>query len=352
MNLSDPIIEVDDRILITGANGFIGRRVVHSLLANGYARLRCFVRPSANINDLEDTRSRFSNREVEIYRGNLLSKDDCQKATRGVRLIIHLAAGVGKAYPTCVLNSVVTTRNLLEATLPDGELLRFLNVSSFAVYDPTSLPRGTTLDETCPVIARPEDRGEAYCYGKVKQDEIVAEYHRNHDIPYVIVRPGAVFGPGKNAITGRVGIDTFGVYFHMGGRNQIPFVFVDNCAEAIVFASLKTGIDGEVYNIVDDDLPISQDFLINYKRNVKNFRSINVHHRASYLLCWLWQKYSAWSDGQFPPVFNTNRWAAEWKGHRYSNRKLKIETGWKPCVPMKQAMQMYFDYSKKAGGLQ
>ena len=63
------------------------------------------------------------------------------------------------------------------------------------------------LDESCPVESRPELRGDPYCFAKVKQDELLIEYGKNPGVPYVILRPGAVYGPGKKEITGRVGID-------------------------------------------------------------------------------------------------------------------------------------------------
>ena len=69
-------------------------------------------------------------------RGNLLSLNDCVMATKDVSVIIHLAAGRGeKSFPDAFLNSAVTTRNLLEAALVHKCLRRFVNVSSFAVYD-------------------------------------------------------------------------------------------------------------------------------------------------------------------------------------------------------------------------
>ena len=55
---------------------------------------------------------------VEVIRGNLLSMSDCIAATKDAALVIHLAAGRGeKSFPDAFLNSVVTTRNLLEASL-------------------------------------------------------------------------------------------------------------------------------------------------------------------------------------------------------------------------------------------
>ena len=183
-------------------------------------------------------------------------------------VIYHLAAGTGeKSFPDAFLNSVVATRNLLDAGLQAARLRRFVLVSSFAVYSNCQKPHGRLLDESCPVEEHPELRGEAYCFAKVKQEQIVTEYGKNHGIPYVLVRPGSVYGARKSEITGRVGISTFGPYLHLGGSNTIPFTFVDNCAEAIVLAGLVKGVDGEAFNVVDDDLPSSRQFLRLYKKN-------------------------------------------------------------------------------------
>jgi len=170
----------------------------------------------------------------------------------------------------------------------------------------------------------------------------VREYGKKHGIPYVIVRPGSVYGPGKKQITGRVGVDTFGVFLHLGGGNRIPFTYVDNCADAIVLAGLRPGIETEVFNIVDDDLPSSRRFLSLYKRHVKGFRSLYVPHAISYLFCRMWEKYSSWSYGQLPPVFNRRRWHVEIKRTRYSNAKLKSRLGWAPRVSTDEGMAKFF----------
>ncbi len=346
---NDLIIDYHDPILITGSNGFIGSRVVETLLRYGFLNLRCFVRPAGDMTALNKIIHSFGNAHVEWIKGNLLSPNDCERATEGVSVIFHLAAGIDKSFAGAYMNSVVTTRNLLDAAIKNGNLKRFVNVSSFAVYAATKIRRGGLLDETCEVEKRPESRGEAYCYGKAKQDELLIEYGEKYHIPYVIVRPGAVYGPGKNAITGRVGIGTFGVYLHLGGSNRIPLTFVDNCAEAMVLAGIKKGVDGEIFNIVDDELPTSRKFLRLYKKNIGHFKSIPVPYWLSYLFCYAWEGYSKWSEGQFPPVFNRSRWAAEWKGHRYSNQKLKKLLGWTPNVRFDEATKRYFEYIKKSG---
>jgi nucleoside-diphosphate-sugar epimerase len=246
------------------------------------------------------------------------------------------------------MNSVVATRNLLDANLRSGNLKRFVNVSSIAVYSNRDTKRGGVLEETCEVDEEPALRHEAYVYGKVRQDEMVLDYARRFNIPYVIVRPGDVFGPGKKKLSGRVGIDTFGVFLHLGGGNRVPLTYVDNCAEAIVLAGIKEGVDGEVFNIFDDDLPTSRKFLRMYKRNVRQFHSVAIPYRMTYFLCYLWERYSAYSKGQLPPVFNRRSCTADWKRVRYSNKKAKEKLGWSPKVAMNEAMERYFAYMKQS----
>jgi nucleoside-diphosphate-sugar epimerase len=281
---------------------------------------------------------------VEIFEGNLLSRDDCLRISEGAQIIYHLAAGRGeKSFPDAYANSVITTRNLLEACLQHGCLKRFVNVSSFTVYTNRDKPRRGMLDETCPVEQYPALRGTAYCFAKVKQEEMVIEYGKKHGLPYTIIRPGVVYGPGNEQIHGRVGIGTFGIFLHLGGSNRVPLTYVDNCAEAIVLAGIVKGIDGEVFNVVDDDLPSSRRFLRLYKKQVKRFPSVYVPRLLTYALCYLWEKYSAWSQGQLPNTFSRKDWQATWKKTFYTNEKLKKQLGWRQKVPTSEGLNKYFE---------
>jgi nucleoside-diphosphate-sugar epimerase len=331
-----------DRILVTGSNGFIGSKVVEKLLEYGFANIRCFVRPSSRLDRLEKALSRFdAGKNVELVTGDLLSHDDCRKAAKGVSIIYHLAAGMEKSFAGAFMNSALATRNVMDAFLQCGQPKRFVNVSSFAVYSTLSLKRGDLLDESCPLEDAPRERFDAYGFGKLKQEELVKEYGRKYKLPYVIVRPGYVFGPGKRELSGRIGIGTFGFFIQVNGSHSLPLTFVDNCAEAIVLAGLKANVDGEIFNVVDDELLTCRQFLDAYKKKVKSFRSIRIPYFAGYGLCSLWEKYSKWSKNQLPPAFNGRRCAAEWKGNRYSNQKLKDQLDWKPRVSMEKAMEAF-----------
>src|SRR5437764_3646921 len=113
----DSIVGQDDPILITGASGFIGSKVVANLLDRGFRNLRCFARPSSAASRVYSLSGR-PRAGLEVMTGNLLSREDCVAATKDVALIFHLAAGRGeKSFPDAFMNSVVTTRNLLEASM-------------------------------------------------------------------------------------------------------------------------------------------------------------------------------------------------------------------------------------------
>jgi nucleoside-diphosphate-sugar epimerase len=336
---------LEDLILVTGANGFIGSWVVRGLLAQGHQRVRCLTRTKSGSTRLERVCAEVGGSRLEMVHGNLLSRDTCARAADGVAVVYHLAAGVEKSFPGCFLNSAVATRNLLDAVTGRKALRRFVNISSLSVYSNAKVRRGGVIDEMCEIDTKLSERCDPYAYGKAQQDAIVREYGRSRRLPYVIVRPGVTFGPGKARIPGRVGIDTFGVFLHLGLGNRMPLTYVENCAEAIILAGLTPGIERQELNIVDDDLPRSREFLRRYKQSVRRIITIPVPYPLFYLFNIAWERYSSWSGGQLPPVFNRRMCEAYYKSHIFSNQKAKALLGWHPRVGMSEALDRFCAYA-------
>jgi hypothetical protein len=90
-------------------------------------------------------------------------------------------------------------------------------------------------------------------------------------------------------------------------------------------------------------LPSSREYLRMYKRNVRPFYSIYIPPVLSYLLCYLWEKYSIWSEGQLPPVYGRSSWHAYWKKTRYSNEKVKRKLGWQARIGTPEALDGFFE---------
>ena len=335
------IVTPADKILVTGSNGFIGTRAVENLLARGFFNLRCFVRPSSKLDKLQKILAQFpAAKNVELVAGDLLSREDCARAAKDVAVIVHLAAGFDKSFAGAFMNSALATRNLLDAFLEVGQPRRFVNVSSFAVYSNFKMERHALLDENCPLETEPQLRNDAYGFGKLKQEQLVRDYGATRGLKWVILRPGMVYGPGKADLSGRVGINTFGFFMHLGGRNEMPMTFVDNCADAIVLAALKPGVDGEIFNVVDDERLTSREFLAR-RKEAKNFFSVWVPYPLIQFGSGLWEDFSKQRHGQLPPVFNRRRCAAEWGGNTFSNDKLHKVLGWTPKVTTEDALKQF-----------
>ena len=342
-----PDLPRDTRILITGGNGFVGSRMVRCLLEQGFTNLACITRSGATLQALA---AEFPHATVDLIVGNLLSPDACRVAVKGAEVVYHLAAGFARNFPGCVLNSVVTTRNLLDAVVAEGAVTRFVNVSSMSVYSNEHIPRRGPLREDSEIDARVAARYDPYAYAKAEQDVLVARYSSEYHLPVVTVRPGFVIGPGKRNIPGRVGNGAFGVFLHVGLSNEMPFTYVDNCADAIAAAGLAPGIEGEVIIVVDDNRPTSRQYLRRYKRSVGRFVSVPTPYAAYFALNFLLERYSRWSEGQLPMTFNRRSCRTYYKGNTYSNARAKELLGWTPQVPMDTALDRCFDFIRSTKG--
>ena len=199
-------------------------------------------------------------------------------------LVIHAAAALKGSPAEMFLDSVVASRNLLDAiaALPEGARPRVVLVSSFGAMGVATMPRGAMVDETAPLETEP-GRRDVYSYAKLRQEQMFWEYQGRLGFELVVLRPGVIYGPGGGHFSNRVGLSLFGRFVHLGGSNLLPLTYVDNCAEAIVVAALAPGAAGQVYNVVDDDLLTSREYLKLYQAKVKRMRTIPVPYL---LLLW------------------------------------------------------------------
>jgi nucleoside-diphosphate-sugar epimerase len=327
------------KVLVTGSSGFLGTAVVDRLLAHGYIDIRCNVRRQANIPILATLESRYQNARIEYCVGNLKHRDAAARAVEGVQLIFHLAAGKSGAAADLFLDSVVASRNLLDA-VADRTPMRIVLVSSFGVYGIAGLRRGACVTEQTDLERHPEWR-DHYSHAKLRQEQLFWEYQRRCGFELVVLRPGVIYGPRGGHVSSRVGLAIGKWLLNLGGSNLLPLTYVENCAEAVVVAGSHKDAAGQVYNVHDDVLPTCREYLRGYKKHVKNVRSVSIPYVSLQLFSQVIAKYHKHSKGQLPAIFTPYRVATMWRGNLFDNTKLR-SIGWKQLVSTEESLRRSF----------
>lgn len=332
-------------VLVTGANGFVGRALTRRLLHGGEKAVRCLVRENAHGERIAELGAPYPGAKLAYVVGDLLNPETLPASLDGVHTIYHLAATMRGRYSDMVMGTVVGSKNLLEA-LGGRTDVRVVLVSSFSVYATAELPRGAVVDENTPLEPHPTRRG-AYAYAKLRQESLFREYAERVGFELAIVRPGAIYGPGGPALTPRVGVRVPGGLLHLGGRNLVPLTYVDNCADAIGAVGRHEDAAGEVFNVVDDDLPTSREYLRWYRRYVDAGPFVPVPYRFMRLIARMVESYHRRSGGQLPPFFTPYKTDSLWKGNTFTNSKLKA-LGWRPEVSTPEGMRRTFESLQQA----
>ena len=325
---------------LTGATGFLGRRLVRTLREDGL-RVRCLVRGSSDIAPLRDFVGPDLWSGVDIVQGDLSDAACLARLMQGCDTVYHAAAALGGSTAVMFLNTVVPTRRIIDAAL-SNDVRRFVLVSSLGIYGVAGLRTGSLLDESSPVDPSPQLR-DPYTYSKVAQEQVAWEAHRERGLPLVVIRPGVIFGEGRDVLSSRVGLKVGPLLLRMGGSQTMPYTYVENCAAALRCAGLAEGVEGEVFNVLDDGLPTGSQLLKMYRRSGRRLRSLWLPRPAIGPVSSLYEWYSRWSQGQLPAVITRYKSDSIWKGVRYTNAKAKSRLGWKPAVGFDEAFRRSVD---------
>jgi nucleoside-diphosphate-sugar epimerase/peptidoglycan/xylan/chitin deacetylase (PgdA/CDA1 family) len=327
------------RILVTGAAGFLGKALIERLLGHGYTDICCHVRRRTDIPKLDALLGQQPQIRLDYCVGDLRYREDAARAVDGAQLIFHLVAGKKGTAADLFLNSVVASRNLLDA-VADRKPMRIVLVSSFSVYGVAGLGREAQVNEQTVLEPHPEWR-DHYSYSKLRQEQLFWEYQQRNGFELVVLRPGVIYGPDGAHFSNRVGLTIGNSQLHFGGSNLLPLSYVDNCAEAVVVAGIHERAAGQVFNVHDDDLPTCRQYVRAYRKHVTKIRSISIPYFGVKLLSSMVAKYNRYSKGQLPAILTPYKVASQWGGNRFDNSKLR-SIGWKQLVPTAEGLQRSF----------
>jgi nucleoside-diphosphate-sugar epimerase len=313
------------KIFVTGGTGFLGRRVVRQLLEEGHS-VRCLARPGSDVATLRDGLAPGAESRLQIVRGQLNRVP--QQQLEGCDALCHIAAAMKGCTAALFADNVIATRRLLTVADTVG-VARVVLISSLAIYGTSELRPRSLVDESCPLEERPHLR-DSYTYSKLAAEKAAWELHEAGKCPLVVIRPGVIYGPGRDPLSARVGLSVGRVLLRMGSRHLLPYVHVDACAAGVALAVTMPAIEGQAFNLLDADLMTAGQFLKQYRRSRAGLRVIPVPHWAIVPLSRLNVWYTRWSRGQIPAVLTPYKSEAFWKRLRYSTAKAQSVLGWKP----------------------
>lgn len=184
-----------DRVLVTGADGFIGSHLVESLIESGY-KVKAFVYyNSFNSWGWIDSFKEELKKEIEIFSGDIRDPNGVHESMKNVDAVFHLAALIGIPFSYHSPDSYVDTN--IKGTLNVLQAARSLKTKRVLVTS-TSEVYGTA--QFVPITESHPYQGQSpYSATKIGADRIAESYFRSFELPVTIVRPFNTFGPRQSA---------------------------------------------------------------------------------------------------------------------------------------------------------
>ena len=247
--MMDGVYKMIKKILVTGADGFIGSHLTEALIREGYEVRAFILYNSFNAwgwldNCAEDVRGKF-----EIFTGDIRDPNGVREAMKGCDAVIHLAALIAIPYSyhspdTYVDTNIKGTLNVLQAARNFG-IKRIIHTSSSEVYGSAKF---VPISEDHPLQGQ-----SPYAATKIAADQLAYSFYASFDLPVVIVRPFNTYGPRQSA---RAVIPTIIMQIASGKREiklgtispTRDFNFIKDTVEGFISALNHNGGLGEVIN--------------------------------------------------------------------------------------------------------
>jgi predicted dehydrogenase/nucleoside-diphosphate-sugar epimerase len=249
------------RILVTGANGYLGRALVRRLRGAGEP-LRVLLR--------RPPRTPLDDDVHEVY-GDLGNPAVVDRAVDGMEIVYHVGAAMKGGPFEYQSGTVWGTRNVVEACARHG-VRKLVHVSSMAVLDHAGHQPGVPVTESAPYEPYPERRG-LYSQTKLEAEKMVLAAAAENRIRAVIVRPGQIYGPGTEKAPPGGTMAIAGRWLVAGsGQNRAQLVYIDNLVDALQLAAHADVPNGAIFQLVDPGGIRQKDYVEFVRRSGRGVR--------------------------------------------------------------------------------
>jgi nucleoside-diphosphate-sugar epimerase len=251
----------EDRVLVIGGSGFIGRVLVGQLLERG-----------CEVHVISRRKRRAGDAGVTWHQGDVTDRQSIAVACDGVDVVYDLSMAHGESWNDYLKSFVQGAENVAEVVLERG-IRRLVYTSTIAGLH---LGRARSITEEEGPDPKPELRSW-YARGKIMAEKSLNRLHQDRRLPVVIFRPGIVVGVGNNLSNGAIGVWVSPTRCSVigNGRTPLPMVLVEDVAQALVLAKDAPGVDGRTFNLAGDVRPSAVEYCqIASERSKRNFRVV------------------------------------------------------------------------------
>lgn len=238
------------KVLVTGADGFIGSHLAERLVLEGAGvRVFCLYNSQGSIGWLETVAPEIRN-ALDVHLGDIRDARFVEQACRDVEIVFHLAALIAIPYSYVAPESFVDTNvrgtlNVLEGVRRWG-VQRMVHTSTSEVY---GTPATVPIRETHPLNAQ-----SPYAATKIAADQLALSYFQSFATPVIVLRPFNTFGPRQStrAVTATILVQLLAERTEINlGRldTRRDLTYVSDVVDGFLRAGTTTGVEGNVIQL-------------------------------------------------------------------------------------------------------
>lgn len=231
-------------VLVTGATGFTGIVLTRKLVEAGL-KVSAVARKSSNLKPLSDL-------DINWFRGDVFDEEIMRQAVAGQEYVFHVAAAFrdAKSSEQDYWNvHVGSTQIICEEVLKNPDFKRYIHISTIGVHGHIENPPATE--------DYPFSPGDGYQRTKLQAEEWLNAFAVDNNLPYTIIRPAAIYGPGDRRLL-KLFKMALKPYFLLLGKGKCMYhlVHVDDLTNTFIIAATHPAARGETF-ISGADEPIA-----------------------------------------------------------------------------------------------
>lgn len=222
-------------VLVTGATGFTGLNLTRKL-AEARLKVSALARESSDISPLADL-------DIQWHRGNVFDEQTVARAVEGQDYVFHLAAAFREARSTALDYRnvhVKSTQLICKEAAKNPDFKRYIHISTIGVHGHIDNPPANENYRFAP--------GDAYQRTKLMAEEWLNDFAAGSKLPYTIIRPAAIYGPGDKRLLKLFKMAVKPVFVLLGrGKCMYHLVHVDDLTNAIIIAATHPESQGQAF---------------------------------------------------------------------------------------------------------